>query len=142
MRRGGRYWKAGACLGMALLFCAGCAEELGPPRRETTRVTGVVREGGEPVGGGWIEFVPTDGAVGDMRSAPIGPDGRFTAERVAVGPSRVGLTGAPVRIPGWRRYFDPLTSSVRRRIPPGDATEVTIDLYEELARQAARSGGS
>lgn len=122
-----------ALLGWAS-FTTGCAEELGPPARETTRVSGVVREGSTAVGGGWIEFLPTLGTVGNMRSAPIDRNGRFEAKGVAVGLNRIGFTGAPIKIPGWRRYFDPLRSEVVRPIPPGRTDNLTIDLYAELAR--------
>jgi hypothetical protein len=122
-----------------VLAAAGCHDVLGPIRLETTRVTGVVVEGGRPVRGGWVEFAPIDGTVGNMRSAPIGPDGRFRADRVPVGVNRVGIVGAPVAIPNWRRYFDPLNSTIQRRTTPGSC-EVTIDLLEELARaRAARA---
>jgi len=55
---------------MVFAVFAGCAEELGPPRRATTRVTGSVHEGRSPVSGGWIEFLPAGSTVGNMRSAP------------------------------------------------------------------------
>src|SRR4051794_23364773 len=70
-------------LGFALFLAVpGCAEELGPERFVTTRVTGIVREGREPVSAGFIEFSPIDGTVGKLTSAPIGRDGRFVAEGV------------------------------------------------------------
>lgn len=127
---------------MAVLgtFVAGCAEELGPERRVTTRVAGVVREGGRPVGGGWIEFIPMEGTVGNMRSAPIGPDGRFEAEDVPVGVNRIGFTAAPIQLPNWRRFFDPLSSVIRRTIPPQPSTDFEVDLFQELGRLAAESG--
>jgi hypothetical protein len=122
------------------VLAAGCAEELGPERRVTTRVTGVVREGARPVGGGWVEFWPTDGTVGDLRSAPIGPDGRFDADGVAVGRNRVGLVAVPSQVPNCRFYFDPLRTSIRRDVPAGPRADLTIDLYQELAKRAAQTG--
>ncbi|HMF35840.1 MAG TPA: hypothetical protein VKF17_04345, partial [Isosphaeraceae bacterium] len=40
------------------VLASGCSEELGPERFPTTRVAGVVVEGGRPIAGGWIEFIP------------------------------------------------------------------------------------
>lgn len=127
-------------LPVLLILAAGCADELGPERRETTRVSGVVREGPRPVRGGWIEFIPTDGTVGNMRSTPIGPDGRFDAVGVPVGANRVGISGARIDLPNWRRYFDPLSTTIERVVPRQPSTGITIDLYEELARRAAGAG--
>ena len=127
-------------LGASLLLLAslgGCGEELGPERFDTTRVTGVVREGGHVVSGGWIEIFPVDGAVGTLRSAPLGSDGRFAVDRVAVGTNAIGLVAAHVRDRTNRRLFDTLGTPIRREIPPGAHTELTIDLMEERARHLA-----
>jgi hypothetical protein len=132
--RVGRFW----WLAVLPVVGSGCGEMLGPERFETTRVTGVVREGQEPVRGGWIEFVPVDGTVGNMRSAPIRPDGTFSADRVAVGPNRVGLVGVPTRAPGLRTMFDTLGTEIQRVIPPGPSTSVTIDVLTEAALRSRR----
>jgi hypothetical protein len=125
-----RYWKS-RLAGLALMGLApGCREELGPVRFPTTRVTGVVREGERPVGGGWIEFLPVDGTVGNLRSAPLRPDGSFEADRVAVGTNQVGLVAAPVGSLLAQR-FHPMRSPIRRAIPAGPSTTLTIDLIEE-----------
>jgi hypothetical protein len=122
---------------------SGCSEELGPERMETTRVIGEVQEGSYPVRGGWVEFAPVDGTVGLMRSAPIGPDGRFAADRVAVGVNRVGVVGAPLRVAGRRRLFETLRTPIRRTIPGGPSTTVAIDLLdEEVQFQAAAKAAS
>lgn len=117
----------------ALCLC-GCAEELGPEKMVTTRVSGVVLEAGRPVTGGWIEFIPVDGTVGKMRSAPLNKDGTFEADKVPVGVNRIGLVGSPVKMPGWRRFFDSLNSVIRKPIPAQPVSGLKIDLYEELAR--------
>jgi hypothetical protein len=117
----------------------GCAEELGPEPMETTRVTGVVLEGGRPVRGGWIEFVPVEGTVGNMRSAPIGPGGRFTADRVPVGTNRIGLVAVPFStLP--RGMFDTLGSQIERQIPPGLSSSLTLDVIDEAVRLRANQG--
>ena len=77
------YW--GGPLAALLALVAGCREELGPVRFPTTRVCGRVLESGRPVAGGWIEFAPIEGTVGNRRSAPLAADGRFEVSGVAVG---------------------------------------------------------
>jgi hypothetical protein len=112
----------------ALLATAvGCREELGPVAFPITRVVGLVQDGGRPIRGGWIEFVPLNETVGRLRSAPIGRDGRFDATGVAVGLNLIGL----VNLPGGDRMFRSQGSTIRRRIPPGPMTSLTIDLAEE-----------
>jgi hypothetical protein len=117
-------------------MAGGCREELGPLSFPTTRVVGVVRDGGRPIRGGWIEFVPIEATIGNFRSAPIGPDGRFEATGVAVGLNLIGL----VNLPGGDRMFRSQGSTIRRRIPRGPSTTVTIDLVEErlLRREQLR----
>jgi len=118
----------------------GCSEELGPERFPTTRVTGVVVEGGRPVGGGWIEFIPTEGTVGNIRSARIGKDGSFQTDRVAIGENVIRLVNAPITVPGGARLFGQFASPVRRRIPQVPAGPLTIDLLDEAVRyQATRA---
>ncbi len=124
---------------MFVALAAGCAEELGPERMETTRVTGVVLEGGRPVGKGWIEFIPFQGTVGRMRSAPLAPDGTFVADGVAVGVNRIGIAGAPIQVPGGRRRFDPLGSKIIRAIAKNPPGPITIDLLDEYARLSISS---
>jgi hypothetical protein len=126
-----------ALLGMA----PGCREELGPTPMPTTRVTGSVREGAQPIRGGWIEFLPVDGTVGNLRSAPIGPDGRFVADGVAVGKNQIGLVAAPIRTLPARRFLT-TSSPVRRAIPGGPTTDLTIDLIEEAIRHQPPSSSS
>ena len=124
---------AGLCALAAL--AAGCAEELGPKPRVTTRVSGVVLDGTKPVRGGWIDFIPALGTVGNMRSAPIDRQGRFEADDVAVGLNRIGISGSPKDLPSYRRSFDPLSTPIVRSIPPGPTAGFTIDLHAELVRQ-------
>jgi hypothetical protein len=68
-------------------------EEVGPeaPAR-TTRVAGRVNFRGRPVGSGWLQFVPIDGTVGNLRSASLLQDGTFHVDRVPVGKVAVVLT--------------------------------------------------
>jgi len=117
------------------VLAAGCREELGPEVWKTTRVTGTVREGRRPVGGGWIEFYPVDGTVGTFRVAPIGPDGSFAVEGVAVGMNTIGLAEAPIVGP-YRHRFRSYQSPIRRRVPPGPAMTLDLDLVEEAAPRA------
>lgn len=128
--------RCGAWGGLAAVaLIAGCAEELGPERWETTRVAGVVTMGKIPVTRGWVEFLPIDGTVGTMRSAPLGPDGSFVVEGVAVGVNRIGIDGALVGIPAaFRQRFDPLCSLIRRPIRSPASGPIRVDLLEEYAR--------
>src|SRR5215212_6208285 len=82
----------------------GCGEELGPEPMPTARVAGRVRIGDRPVRGGWVEFMPVEGTVGRLRSAPLGPDGRFADDRVAVGTNAIRLVAprSDVPLPGGR----------------------------------------
>lgn len=122
-----------------LLLNSGCREELGPEQFETTQVSGIIRISGRSVPKdwkGWIEFVPVDGTVGKLRSAPIRPDGSFEADRVAVGWNQIGLVNVPVH-PDQARKFHPFSSPIRRMIPHG-RSEIEIDLYvEEIKDQKA-----
>ena len=59
----------------------GCGKVLGPERMPVASVSGVVREGRRPVGGGWIEFIPVDGTIGNQRSARLHADGSYRGKR-------------------------------------------------------------
>jgi hypothetical protein len=111
---------------------SGCGEELGPERMPVTHVSGVVVEGGNPVGGGWIEFIPVEGTVGNFRSARLCPDGSFEADQVAVGENALRLVNAPIKTPGWARLFGAFTTPIRRIIPRQPRQPLKIDLVEEL----------
>src|SRR4051794_29163276 len=80
-------------MGVVLLAVAsgGCSEELGPERFEMTRVEGTVGLAGMPITSGWVEFLPTAGTRGNLRSAPIRKDGSFAADDVPVGPVAIAL---------------------------------------------------
>jgi len=119
------------------LLASGCSEELGPERFPTTRVAGVVVEGGRPIAGGWIEFIPTDGTVGNIRSARIGRDGSFRADRVAIGENVIRLVNAPINLPGGEKLFGQFSSPVRRKIPLEPDGRLAIDLLEEAVRYQA-----
>ncbi|MGB2611377.1 MAG: hypothetical protein WBC80_20555 [Isosphaeraceae bacterium] len=119
------------------LLAAGCSEELGPERFPTTRVAGIVVEGGRPVAGGWIEFIPTDGTVGNIRSARIGRDGSFQADCVAIGENVIRLVNAPINMPGGEKLFGQFSSPVRRKIPLEPDGPLAIDLLEEAVRYQA-----
>ncbi len=119
------------------LLAPGCSEELGPERFPTTRVAGFVVEGGRPVGGGWIEFIPSRGTVGNMRSARIGRDGSFQTDRVAIGENVIRLVNAPIKTPGGAALFGKFNTPVRRRIPREPDGPLTIDLLDEAVRYQA-----
>jgi hypothetical protein len=128
------------CLLLLGFLVPGCSEELGPERFPTTKVTGVVVEGGRPVGGGWIEFLPTDGTVGNIRSARIGKDGSFQTDKVAIGVNVIRLVNAPISVPGGAMVFGQFASPIHRRITQEPGGPLQIDLMEEMVRyQATRA---
>src|SRR5262249_10621394 len=124
------------------LVCTGCAEELGPVPMPVTRVKGTVREGGRPVSGGWIEFHPVDGTIGNLRSARLRNDGSFDADGVAVGQVLIRLVNARIESPVASRVFGAFSSPIRRHIPEEPGEPILVDLVEELIRfQNARADG-
>jgi hypothetical protein len=122
---------------VALLASSGCSQELGPERFPTTRVEGRVTIGDAPIRRGWIEFNPIESTVGNLRCAPIRPDGSYSADRVPIGRVEVSLmdTKSPPVVTelgkmGLWKFKFPL-SPIRRDVPAGDATRIDIDLAAE-----------
>src|SRR4051812_41549918 len=99
------------------LGASGCGEELGPERFPTTRVSGSLTEGGRPLSSGWIEFIPVEGTVGNLRSGWIQPDGSFNVDGVAIGENAVRLVFAGIRIRGGDQLFGQFGTPIRKRIP-------------------------
>ncbi len=85
---------------------------------------------GQPVRGGWIEFIPVEGTTGHLRSAPIGKDGRFVADRVPVGRNVIALVDPPIDR-SFARLFLSFSSPIRRTIAAGTSKPMIIDLFEE-----------
>lgn len=156
-----RWFTRGApcrCIGslamaMAVLTAPGCAEELGPTRRETAHVHGRVHLGSSPITGGWIEFTPVDGTVGVLRSAPIQADGSFDAAGVALGTNLIRLAhpspqpATPYLDPKIYWLFQQSFSPIRRTLrAPSETLDIdlrresqtpeTARTIAELARQA------
>ncbi len=125
-----------AILGLAsVLLVSGCAEELGSTKKPAAHVAGRVHVGGLPVGGGWIEFYPVDGTVGDLRSAPLGKDGTFEATKVAVGSNLIRIVHPPPssRVPDpFRQTYSPIRRQIR-----GPSDRIEVDLLEEARKEAA-----
>jgi hypothetical protein len=122
------------------LGSTGCKDVLGPVPLRTTRVRGVVREGKRPVSGGWIEFLPVDGTVGNLRSAPLRGDGSFEADQVAVGENGIRLVHALIESPVASRLFGSNYWLIRRVIPLQPGEPMVVDLVEEAIRfQHAKS---
>jgi hypothetical protein len=130
-----------------------------------TRVRGVVKTGDRPLLGGWIEFIPTDGTVGKLRSARVRPDGTFDVDRVATGTNAIRLVDAPIdstaylplfaslrwaalaRADGGRvgpkspaRLFIPFASPIRRLIIADASAPIDVDVVAEAIKfQAEQS---
>jgi hypothetical protein len=125
------------------------------------RVRGVVKEGGHPMTAGWIEFIPTQGTIGDLRSARIRADGSFDADGVAVGTNAIRLVDVPVESlshvalftrpeirwagivrpvdaqpgrPIEARLLMPFASPIRRDIRAETSIPLEIDVVEEARR--------
>ncbi len=129
--------RPGGPLLLALALAAsGCGEELGPERPPTARISGRVRVGDRPVSGGWIEFLPVEGTRGNLRSAPLGPDGRFAADGVAAGRDLVRFVRPPFELPapsadprlGFTQFTSPL------RLDVVDGATIDLDLRAEALR--------
>jgi hypothetical protein len=98
------------------------------------RVHGRVRQGFRPVSGGWIEFIPVEGTVGNLRSARLHGDGSFEADGVAVGRNLIRLVNAPIEPPGLARLFGATFSPIRRQIPPKSGERLDVDVLEEARK--------
>jgi hypothetical protein len=99
-----------------------------------TRVEGEVREGKRPVAGGWIEFQPVEGTIGNLRSARLHSDGSFKADGVAVGVNLIRLVNARIESPAGARLFSAFSSPIRYRVPERPGPPITVDLFEEMVR--------
>jgi hypothetical protein len=118
-----------ACVALGI---PGCSQELGPERMPVTRVKGSVTDGGRPLAHGWIEFIPVDGTVGNLRSARIGADGSFEADGVAVGQNLIRLVNTDIRMDF--AIFSRFQSPIRRLIPAHPGEPVRIELVDEAIR--------
>jgi hypothetical protein len=99
-----------------------------------THVKGIVTEGSRRVSGGWIEFFPVDGTIGNLRSARIGPDGTFETDRVPVGLNLIRLVNVPLSSTAARKVFGAYTSPIRRTIPAQPGEPLVIDIVAESLR--------
>lgn len=126
---------------LVLAGLSGCGEELGPETIPTTEVSGIVLMSGEPLGQGWIEFQPIDGALGDIRSARIQPDGTFHADRAPIGRVAIRLINVPIEPPFAAQLFS-RASPIRRTIPERPDGPIRIDAFEELLRHQGSRGRS
>lgn len=116
----------------------GCREELGPERFASTSVRGLVVEEKEPVRGGWIEFIPIDGTLGDLRSARIGADGSFRADKVPIGLCAIRIVNAQIRTRGAAELFSQPNSPIRRVITADSREPLKLDLIEEMVQFSAQ----
>ncbi len=115
-----------------LTFClvlSGCQEELRPVARPTASVSGRILLGEQPIEAGWVEFLPVDGTVGNLRSARLGPDGSFQAEGVAVGTNALRVVGVPLPASLYDLFSQRYV--LRRTMPEAGRRDLDIDLLEE-----------
>jgi hypothetical protein len=110
---------------------AGCAEEWGPTPKVVVDVKGRIRRYGRPVGGGWVEFVPLSGAIGDVRSAPLARDGTFHATGVARGTNVIRIVNPPKAAnveTVFQTFYSPIRPVIDGRAP------LDLDLVTEATR--------
>ena len=90
-------------------------------RFPTTRVRGSSARGAGRSAAAGSSSCPVEGTVGNLRSAPIRPDGPFEADRVAVGRNAIGLVGRADRAAGRPAALRaaPGLPDPPRRSPPG-----------------------
>ena len=94
---------------------------------------GRIHAGTKIYDGGWIEFLPTEGTVGVMRSGRIHRDGTFDIDRVALGTNSVGIFGANFTRE-YSHMFDTLSTPIRRVISDCSSKSIDVDLMVEWAR--------
>ena len=129
-----RRWRCGLFL-VVLLIGAGCAEEWGPDWVPSAEVSGRVHRSGHPLTRGWLEFLPVDGTIGRLQSAPINPDGTFLANGVAPGSVAIRVVGAD--LPGAEYSLFSQIYVIRREVRDAQANQLNIDLEQERRRVAS-----
>jgi len=145
-----RHWPS-FLASLALIFCSiGCHDVLGPEQMPVATVDGKVTQRGIPITRGWVEFVPIDGTVGRMRSAPLRRDGTFHATKVPVGLNLIRLVNVDYdpKVLGpmahdLRRVFGAFTSPIRRTIALDRNPLLDVEIAEEyvkMTRQPGRPG--
>lgn len=112
-------------------LAAGCSQERPDPPYARVSVEGRVTRGQEAFRRGWVEFVPTEGGKGVLRSGEIGPDGRFRVE--GLGPGRHGIR---IVVPRDNSLypFDRFFSPIRRELTEEPLQKIDIDLLRESPR--------
>ncbi len=133
--RGQGLWKPTSWLALMGLL-AGCGHALGPEPMVTTTLVGRLHVGDRPIGRGWVQFLPVEGTLGTLRSAPLAPDGSFRMEKAPVGRVAVGFAGPmPDYVPNAEIYPFLLYANrafpARRTIAAGSPSSVDIDLEPE-----------
>ncbi len=118
----------------SVLLAPGCSRVLGPVPKPVAEVRGQIHEGGSPISGGWIEFMPSGGTIGNLRSARVGADGRFEADRVAVGENAIRVVNAHVDATPYLGIVGQTVSPIRRVIRPDDRAPLSIDVRDEALR--------
>ncbi len=125
---------AAALVVTAALLAPGCSRVFGPVPRPVAQVRGQLHEGGRPISGGWIEFMPSGGTIGNLRSARIDADGKFDADRVAVGENAIRVVNAHVDATPYLNILGHTVSPIRRVIRSDDRAALSIDLRDEALR--------
>lgn len=98
---------------------------------KTTTVAGRVHLRDRPITDGWVEIVPVSGTVGVLRSAKLGADGRFAAEKVPVGEVAIRMAGFRYEPSGDRGLDNFLFMCgrqplIRKAIKPGIPIDINL----------------
>lgn len=129
-----RSGRAFLVVALALLGAAGCKEMLKDGDPPAVVVQGSIRAGTIPIGGGWIEFWPTEGTVGPLRSSPIAGDGSFAPVALTPGRRLVRLVRSspagplPLIHQALFERSQRLDSPLRAAIPEAASFRLDIDL--------------
>jgi hypothetical protein len=127
-----------ASVGLALVAATlgGCTSELVPESFPSSRVEGTIGIAGRPVSSGWVEFLPAEGTMGNLRSSPILRDGSYRVDGVPRGRVVVRLVGVygppiptslgPVEVATFRSFLSPI-----RRVIDAGTTHLDLDLASE-----------
>ncbi len=133
-----RRWVCGWFLAIPLV-ATGCAEEWGPDWIPGAEVSGRIHRSGQPLTQGWLEFLPVDGTIGQLRSVPINPDGTFLTNGVAPGSVAIRVVGADLSGSEYSLFSQIYV--IRREVRDAQANKLDIDLEQERQRVASELSG-
>ena len=112
---------------------AGCSEAWRPSIEGSEKVECRLLLRSQPVRGGWVEFVPVEGALGFIRSSRIRNDGTFSLSRVARGKNVIRVV-----VPTFSPNVEPVFQSYQSPIRPIVENDPFLEI--DLSRPSTWSG--